>query len=820
MRARARGLFAVMLPAAMAMAAIVSEAPPAEGAATPGIISTVAGGPGRGLVHNVAQEANWVATAPDGSVYVSDVQGVVRQFSDTSTWEKAIAGVGVVTGYGGDGGLATRARLGLLGGLALDQRQNVLVADNLNNRVRVVAAISGTFYGIAMTAGDIYTVAGNGTTGFAGDGGKATAAELSGPEAVAVDGSGNLVISDTGNERIRVVAAASGTFYGVAMTAGDIYTVAGNGRFGFGGDHGPAISAELADPQGAAMDSSGNLVIADSFNNRIRVVAATSGTFYGQVMTAGDIYTVAGTGTAGFAGDGSPAAAAELYFPNATAVDGAGNLVIADFYNNRIRVVAATSGTFYGQAMTAGDIYTVAGNGSPAFSGDGGPATAAAVPFPSAVAVDRSGNLVLSEPQSDRVRVVAVKSGKFYNQAMTAGDIYTVAGNGLVFESGNTGKAVDAELATPTDIAVDGSGNGAGNYALLDYGEVRLVAENSGTFFGQSTSAGRIYDIAGNGRPGYTGDGGPATAARVGPPPGGVAFDGSGNLLLADSGNNRIRVIAASSGRFFGQPMTLAHIYTVAGNGTAGFSGDGGPATTAELNGPGAVTVDTAGNVVIADTGNNRVRVVAATPGTFYGIAMTAGHIYTVAGTGSAGFSGDGGPATAAMLRTPTSVTTDPAGNLLVADSGNNRVRVIAATSGTFYGVAMTAGDIYTVAGNGSYGYGGDGGPATSAELRDPQGVSVDGAGNLLISDTLNSRVRLVAATSGTYYGEAVAAGDIATVAGSGRGGFLGDSGPATGARLNYPAATGVDGTGNLLIVDDDNGRVREVSGSAPESNR
>ncbi len=143
MRARARGLFAGMLPAVVAMAAIVPGTPPAGAAASPGIISTQAGGPGRGLVHNVAQEANWVATAPDGSVYVSDVQGVVRQFNDTSTWEKAIAGVGMVTGYGGDGGKATRARLGLLGGLALDQHQNVIVADNGNNRIRMIAATPG-----------------------------------------------------------------------------------------------------------------------------------------------------------------------------------------------------------------------------------------------------------------------------------------------------------------------------------------------------------------------------------------------------------------------------------------------------------------------------------------------------------------------------------------------------------------------------------------------------------------------------------------------------------------------------------------------------
>src|SRR5437016_903240 len=221
MRARARGLLAGMLPAAAAMVAIVSGAPPAEGAATPGIISTQTGGPGRGLVHNVAQETNWVATGPDGSVYVSDVQGVVRRFNDTSTWEKAIAGLGRVIGYGGDGGAATRARLGYLGALAVDADQNVAVADTSNNRIRLIAATSGTFYGQAMTAGDIYTVAGTGTGGFAGDNGPAKAAELNQPGGVVIDGSGNLVISDTSNQRIRVVATTSGTFYGQAMTAGD-----------------------------------------------------------------------------------------------------------------------------------------------------------------------------------------------------------------------------------------------------------------------------------------------------------------------------------------------------------------------------------------------------------------------------------------------------------------------------------------------------------------------------------------------------------------------------------------------------------------------
>ena len=266
--------------------------------------------------------------------------------------------------------------------MAVDGAGNLVIADTDNDRVRVVAASTGTFYGQAMTAGDIYTVAGDGKAGFSGDGGPATSAELDYPDGVAVDGAGNLVIADTGNNRVRVVAASTGTFYGQAMTAGDIYTVAGDGTAGFSGDGGPATSAELNDPAGVAVDGAGNLVIADTSNNRVRVVAASTGTFYGQAMTAGDIYTVAGDGTGGFSGDGGPATSAELDSPYGVAVDGAGNLVIADTDNNRVRVVAASTGTFYGQAMTAGDIYTVAGDGTSGFSGDGGPATSAELAYP------------------------------------------------------------------------------------------------------------------------------------------------------------------------------------------------------------------------------------------------------------------------------------------------------------------------------------------------------------------------------------------------------------------------------------------------------
>ena len=178
---------------------------------------------------------------------------------------------------------------------------------------------------------------------------------------------------------VWLVPGRTGTLFGRAMTAGDAYDVAGTGRTGFSGDGGPAREAKLASPSGAAWDGAGNLVIADSNNNRIRVVAASTGTFYGQAMTDGDIYTIAGTGAKGFSGDGAPATSAELNSPGGLTVDAAGNLVFADTGNNRIRVVAASTGTFYGQAMTAGDIYTVAGTGTEGFSGDGGPATSAEV---------------------------------------------------------------------------------------------------------------------------------------------------------------------------------------------------------------------------------------------------------------------------------------------------------------------------------------------------------------------------------------------------------------------------------------------------------
>ncbi len=620
-----------------------------------------------------------------------------------------VAGGGV-----GDGGPAVNAPVNNPLAAAVDAAGNLYIADRGNSRVRKVS-----------TSGTITTVAGTGTPGFSGDGGPATDAQLASPNGVAVDAAGNLYIADFGNSRVRKVG-----------TSGTITTIAGTGSFGFSGDGGPATDAQLADPRGVAVDAAGNVYIADYYNIRVR-----------KVSTSGTITTVAGNGTLGFSGDGGPATSAGLRYPTGVAVDAAGNLFIADSNNHRVRKVSTT-----------GTITTVAGNDSPGFSGDGGPATNASLSSPTGVAVDTAGNLYIAEQNNHRVRKVS-----------TSGTITTVAGNGSngSFDdgySGDGGPAADARLNYPSGVAVDA----AGNLYIADFfnNRVRKVS-----------TSGTITTVAGNGSFGYSGDGGPAINAGLAFSYG-VAVDTVGNLYIADSSNNRVRKVSTSG-----------TITTVAGNGSFGYSGDGGPATNSRLSSPTGVAVDAAGNLYIADTSNHRVRKVSA-----------SGTITTVAGSGTTGsfdngYSGDGGPATDAQLAYPSGVAVDAAGNLYIADSINNRVRKVSAS-----------GTITTIAGSGTTGYAGggysgDGGPATDARLNYPSGVAVDAAGNLYIADGNNHRVRKVS-TSGT----------ITTVAGNGNRGYSGDGGPAINADLDSPYGVAVDTVGNLYIADTDNSQVRKVS--------
>ncbi len=685
-----------------------------------------------------------------------------------------VAGNGT-QGFSGDGGPATAAALASPQSVALDAAGNVFIASN--NRIRRISASTGI----------ISTVAGNGTSGLSGDGGPATAAALSTPTGLAVDSAGNLFLVSSSN--IRRVSASTGI----------ITTVAGNGTLGYSGDGGPATAASLW-ASGVAVDSTGNLFIADFFNNRIRRVSASTGI----------ITTVAGNGTYGYSGDGGPATAASLRYPYAVAVDSAGNLLIADQFNERIRRVSASTGI----------ITTVAGNGTEGFSGDGGPATSAALTLPPAVAVDGAGNVFIVDQFNNRVRRVSASTGI----------ITTVAGNGPTSFSGDYGPGTAASLAGPRGVAVDGAGNlfiaDSSNHRVR---RVALAPATSGVV--QVTPAGLSFEsiyvgATGVGQhAGFTnGTAAPVTISSIAISPDFVlqtqptnpcanglavaagatcylliafapAGDGvrAGTVTVNHSGAGSPRTVtltgtglvvpasrcAPGSGCAANQVIT-----TIAGTGTSGFSGDGGPATSATLSAPTGVAVDSAGNLFIVDMSDNRIRRVSA----------STGIITTVAGNGAYSFSGDGGPATSASLSQPYGVAVDSAGNVFIADAANNRIRRVSASTGI----------ITTVAGSGPVGftnggYGGDGGPATAARLNFPKAVAVDRADNLLIADSSNSRIRRVSASTGL----------ITTVAGGGSGG---DGGPATSASLAYPYGVAVDSADNILIADTLNQRIRRVS--------
>jgi len=709
----------------------------------------------------------------------------INDSDPTGPHSVALQGIGLapgdivtVAGGGPNSPAALAAQIAWPASAAIDRLGNLYVAAAGADEVLKIDA-----------SGNLSVVAGTGYAGYSGDGGPATSAALNfggiyvgTTPAIALDAHGNLFISDTVNSAIRRVDAATGI----------ITTVAGNGTAGYSGDSGPATNAQLNFPGGIALDSSGNLYIADG-SDVIRRVDATTGiitTFAGTYSTVGGysgdggpaisallgfpysvavdssgnlfivdtnncvirevkvstgiITTVVGDATQGgnYSGDGGPAISAGLAYPTGVNFDAAGNMFIVDSYNDVVRRVAVSTGI----------ITTVAGNGNMGFSGDGGPATSATlnlatnlgVPI-TGIAVDAGGNLFIPDTFNNRIRRV---DG-------TTAIITTVAGGG---SGGDGGPATSATLFSPSGLVVDSSGN---FWTADDTGRVRRV----------DGATGLITTVAGNGTNGFSGDGGPATSAALLTPLG-VARDAAGNLFIADGLNNRIRGVNAATGI----------ITTVAGGGSCKNGiGDGGPATSACLRQPRDVAADSAGNLFVADTGTNVIRRVDA----------TTGIITTVAGNATAGYSGDGGPATSAQLSGPRGVSVDSAGNLFIADSVNSVVRRVDTVSGI----------ITTVAGNGTPGYSGDGGPATRAQLSGLRRVAVDTAGNLFIGDSMNSVVRRVDAASGI----------ITTVAGNGTFTFSGDGGPATAAALDLPFGVALDNSGHLFIGDLANNRVREV---------
>ena len=889
-----------------ALSAAVAGAQPADS----WIIDTVAGG-GSSLGDGgpaVAAQLNFPAgVAPDGlgNLYIADTSNNRIRKVDAAGVITTVAGDGTA-GFGGDGGAAVAAQLNSPAGVAPDGLGNLYIADQNNDRIRKVDA-----------AGVITTVAGDGTRGYGGDGGAAVAAQLNSPAGVAPDGLGNLYIADQNNDRIRKVDAA-----------GAIATVAGDGTFGYGGDGGAAVAAQLNFPAGVAPDGLGNLYIADTGNDRIRKVDA-----------AGVITTVAGDGTFGSGGDGGAAVAAQLSSPYGVAPDGLGNLYIADRNNNRIRKVDA-----------AGAITTVAGDGTFGSGGDGGAATQAQLNYPSGVALAAAGNLYIADTANHRIRRLLLSAAPL--PSISAGGVVLASGtplvnrispNALISVFGRYFAPEGTRALTPELNAAGGvAGNLAGvcleiagervplfavfphqinaqaphgltpGTALLDVvrgcgtpGERRGPKESvavdpvSPAFFNfASNPDGRnpVVALHGGGpalagppgavagavltpaAPGEivtlfgTGFGPTEPALEAGRIPGvqaplagevsfyfgrveesellietvaaglgsprGVALDGAGNLYIADG--NLIRKVDAATG----------NISTVAGNGTEGFGGDGGPAVAAQLDYPRGVALDGAGNLYIADSRNHRIRKVDAA-----GVITTVAGDGTEDGVGRGGAGGDGGPAVAAQLYSPSGVALDAAGNLYIADTANRRIRKVDSAGvitmvagggpndlrdlgdgGPAVGAHLNfpravaldaAGNLYiadfgynqirkvdaagvitTVAGSRHFDYGGDGGPAVAAHLRHPRGVALDGAGNLYIADTANHRIRKVDAGTGV----------ITTVAGDGNRDYGGDGGPAVWAQLNEPKGVALDAAGNLYIAD--SYRIRRVETQFTRSRR
>lgn len=532
-----------------------------------------------------------------------------------------------------------------------------------------------------------------------------------------------------------VLAALLVSSWPSLLRAQSVVTVAGGGT----DDGRPATAASLSYPFDVALDSSGNLFIADYVNRVVRRVDAKTSR----------ISVVAGNGSRLSSPDGTSATASGITAPAATAIDADGSIYVSDQAGHKVRRVDPVSGL----------LGTVAGTGDSGSSGDGGPATRAALNEPTGLVLDGARRILyLADRGNHRVRAVDLQTGL----------VRTVAGTGGEGFSGDGGPATSARLSRPHGVSLDGEGN----LLIADFGNgvVRRVSRVSGV----------ISTLAGNGQPGFSGDGGPATLASMS----GVyacVLDAAGNLYAADFRNNRIRRVEASTGK----------ITTFAGDGRAEFAGDGGPATGASLNHPAGLAIGKNGDLFVADSWNHRVR----------RMNLTTSAISTYAGPPAAGTAtnGDGGPALNAFLHAPMGVALESSGTLVFSEHEEHRLRRL-----------KSDGTIETIAGRGFAGEkfsedAGNGGPGTSGLLNGPAGVAVSASGDILFVERGWHTVRRLSAGTG----------QLSTVAGTGSpatGGNDGDGGPATAARLNSPMSVAIDSAGGIYVSDTCNKRIRRVA--------
>ena len=671
---------------------------------------------------------------------------------------------------GGDGGPATSAQLNNPFGLGVDAQGDLFIADWGNNRVREVNA----------TTGDITTVAGNGTPGSLGDGGLATGAELDEPEGLAVDSQGDLFIGDAGNCRIQEVNHSTH----------DIATVAGNGTCGSSGTGVAATSAELQGHlPGLAVDASGNLYIADYNNDLIRMVAQTcsSSCPFGLTSTvAGDIYTVAGNGGGGYSGDNGPATSATFELPSGVAVDAhSGQLLIADSNNYVIRAVN----------MSTDVITTVAGDGNEGFGGDGGSATSSELSNTLGVAADQAGDYVIADwdPDVDTL-------GPGYNNIRrvdgTTDNVSTLASDNSAVCGGDTGTAATmAHNSEVSGTALDSQGN-------LYFSEyfANVVCE-------VSASTGTVSIVAGtlNSHDAYGGDGGPATDASLFTPFG-LAV-GNGNLYIADYGNNRVRAVN----------LTTKVISTVAGDGSAGDTGNGGLATAAEVNSPVYLALDPSGNLYISDgdavrevnKSTSDISTVVATGGSGIAVAKVGGDDQLFLANGNANGILQEYDLTTDTLTTVqgvesnvTTVAADTSGNVFVSGQNNYEVQR----------VHLSTGAVSVVAGTGLNGYSGDGGPATAADLYQPMSLTLDSQDDLYIGQFWDGRVREVLAGPSLAITSAAVSGGVSSAA---------DLGPVTVTETDAfgnPVAAPPGGTTLTLTSSSGTGTFSATSSGTPTS--